>query len=518
MVVLVSKKPQNEQKLAPSEWIVEDEFATPDLSKARAAVNRILDRDARAAALGDERTHGHSEFDGQQLDLEERSALRRVAGLSTEREDISDVEYRQLRLEKVVLIGLYGQQSLQEAENSLRELAALAETAGAEVLDGLLQKRAHPDAATYLGKGKAQELKALVAAVGADTVIADTELAPSQRRALEDVVNAKVIDRTAVILDIFAQHAKSREGKAQVELAQLEYLLPRLRGWGESMSRQAGGQAAGGVGMGSRGPGETKIELDRRRINTRMAKLRKQIAAMKPARETKRANRTRNSVPAVAIAGYTNAGKSSLLNRITQAGVLVQNALFATLDPTVRKAVTPDGRAYTLADTVGFVRNLPHQLVEAFRSSLEEIESSDLVVHVVDASHPDPAGQIATVREVIAEVGASGIPELVVFNKADLADDVTRMALRGMEPGSILVSSRTGEGIDELVAAIADRLPEPDIRVTAVVPYSRGDLVSRLHLNAQILALEYVEEGTKVTALVNPVMATELEPYRVASA
>ncbi len=515
MVVLVPKKPESEQPPASSEWIVEDEFAAPDLSKARAAVNRILDRDARAAALGDDSTHGHSEYDGQQLDLEERSALRRVAGLSTEREDISDVEYRQLRLEKVVLIGLYGQQSLQEAENSLRELAALAETAGAEVLDGLLQKRAHPDAATYLGKGKAQELKALVAAVGADTVIADTELAPSQRRALEDVVNAKVIDRTAVILDIFAQHAKSREGKAQVELAQLEYLLPRLRGWGESMSRQAGGQAAGGVGMGSRGPGETKIELDRRRINTRMAKLRKQIAAMKPARETKRANRTRNAVPAVAIAGYTNAGKSSLLNRITQAGVLVQNALFATLDPTVRKAVTPDGRAYTLADTVGFVRNLPHQLVEAFRSSLEEIESSDLVVHVVDASHPDPAGQIATVRQVIAEVGASGIPEFIVFNKADLADDVTRMALRGMEPGSILVSSRTGEGIDELIAAIAVRLPEPDIRVTAVVPYSRGDLVSRLHLNAQILELEYVEEGTKLTALVNPVMATELEPFRV---
>jgi GTP-binding protein HflX len=281
------------------------------------------------------------------------------------------------------------------------------------------------------------------------------------------------------------------------------------------MSRQAGGQAAGGVGMGSRGPGETKIELDRRRINTRMAKLRKQIAAMKPARETKRANRTRNAVPAVAIAGYTNAGKSSLLNRITQAGVLVQNALFATLDPTVRKAVTPDGRAYTLADTVGFVRNLPHQLVEAFRSSLEEIESSDLVVHVVDASHPDPAGQIATVRQVIAEVGASGIPELIVFNKADLADDVTRMALRGMEPGSILVSSRTGEGIDELVGAIAARLPEPDIRITAIVPYSRGDLVSRLHLNAQILELEYVEDGTKLTALVNPVMATELEQFRV---
>ena len=237
-------------------------------------------------------------------------------------------------------------------------------------------------------------------------MIADTELAPSQRRALEDVVKVKVIDRTAVILDIFSQHAKSREGKAQVELAQLEYLLPRLRGWGESMSRQAGGQVGGaGAGMGSRGPGETKIELDRRRIHTRMAKLRKQIAGFKPAREAKRANRNRNSVPSVAIAGYTNAGKSSLLNRITKAGVLVENALFATLDATVRKSVTADGRLYTLADTVGFVRNLPHQLVEAFRSTLEEVADSDVIVHVVDGSHPDPASQLATVRDVIGEVG-----------------------------------------------------------------------------------------------------------------
>ena len=424
------------------------------ISRAEAAVKRILSRDARAAALGTDDTHGHSSFDGDQFDLDDRLALKRVAGLSTEREDITDVEYRQLRLEKVILIGLFGEQSLQEAENSMRELAALAETAGAEVLDGLLQRRAHPDPATFLGKGKAAELKELVALLEADTVIADTELAPSQRRALEDVVNAKVIDRTAVILDIFAQHAKSREGKAQVELAQLEYLLPRLRGWGESMSRQAGGQAAGGVGMGSRGPGETKIELDRRRINTRMAKLRKQIAAMKPARDTKRANRDRNAVPSVAIAGYTNAGKSSLLNRLTQAGVLVQNALFATLDPTVRKAVTPDGRDYTIADTVGFVSNLPHQLVEAFRSTFEEIGASDLIVHVVDGSHPDPAAQISAVRAVLSEVEATNVAELVVFNKIDLVDAEARLALRGLEPGSYLVSARTGEGVDELLEEI----------------------------------------------------------------
>ena len=486
---------------------------TPEQDRGAQVIDRILRRGERAAALGADESHGHGEYDGDQLELEERSALRRVAGLSTEREDITDVEYRQLRLEKVVLIGLWGEQSLEEAENSLRELAALAETAGAEVLDGLLQRRAHPDPATYLGKGKAQELRQLVDAVGADTVIADTELAPSQRRELENVVNAKVIDRTAVILDIFAQHAKSREGKAQVELAQLEYLLPRLRGWGESMSRQAGGQAAGGVGMGSRGPGETKIELDRRRINTRMAKLRKQIAMMKPARETKRSSRKKNQVPSVAIAGYTNAGKSSLLNRLTKAGVLVQNALFATLDPTVRKTQTPDGRPYTFADTVGFVRNLPHQLVEAFRSTLEEIADSDLIVHVVDASHPDPAGQIATVRDVIGEVGARDIPELIVYNKIDLVDEAQRMALRGMEPRSIAVSARTGEGMAELEAKIAELLPEPNIEVELVIPYNRGDLVSRMHLNSRIVKLEYEEDGTHVTAFVSPEFAGELRAF-----
>jgi GTP-binding protein HflX len=478
-----------------------------------ALIDRILSRGAKAQALGDDDTHDNGHYDGEQQDLADRSALRRVNGLSTELEDITEVEYRQLRMERVLLIGLWGENTLQYAENSLRELAALAETAGSEVLDGLLQRRIKPDAATYLGKGKAEELRQLVVETGADTVVADTELAPSQRRALEDVVKVKVIDRTAVILDIFAQHAKSREGKAQVELAQLQYLLPRLRGWGESMSRQAGGQAAGGVGMGSRGPGETKIELDRRRINTRIAKLRKEIAGMKPAREAKRANRKRNAVPAVAIAGYTNAGKSSLLNRITKAGVLVENALFATLDPTVRKAETSDGREYTIADTVGFVRNLPHQLVEAFRSTFEEIGNSDLIVHVVDASHPDPSSQISTVRGVISEVEAANVPELVVFNKADLVDDATRLALRGLEPGCILVSARTGEGVDELLDTIAKLIPSPDVRVVAVVPYDKGGLVSKVHLNGKMLNIEYVEAGTKIEAMVKPELAAELEPY-----
>ena len=403
--------------------------------------------------------------DGEQYDREARAGLRRVAGLSTELEDVTEVEYRQLRLENVVLIGVYSGSSIEEAENSLRELAALAETAGAVVLDGLLQRRPHPDPSTYLGRGKVQELADVVAALGADTVVADTELAPSQRRALEDAVKVKVIDRTAVILDIFSQHAKSREGKAQVELAQLEYLLPRLRGWGESMSRQAGGQVGGtGSGMGSRGPGETKIELDRRRIHTQMARLRKQIKGFAPARQAKRANRDRFEVPSVAIVGYTNAGKSSLLNRITRAGVLVENALFATLDPTVRRSQTPDGRAFTLSDTVGFVRNLPHQLVEAFRSTLEEVGNSDVIVHVVDGAHPDPGAQLATVRDVIGEVGARDLPEIVVFNKSDLIDDDRRLVLRGLEPTALFVSARTGEGMPELLERIAELLPAAERR------------------------------------------------------
>lgn len=480
--------------------------------RAVSMIDRILRRDERVKKFGAPEGSG---FDGDQLDLEERSALRRVAGLSTELQDISDVEYRQLRLEKVVLIGVWGKGTLQDAENSMRELAALAETAGAEVLDALLQRRDLPDPASYLGKGKAQELKAIVAALKADTVIADTELAPSQRRNLEDIVKVKVVDRTAIILDIFAQHAKSREGKAQVELAQLEYLLPRLRGWGESMSRQAGGQVGGGVGIGSRGPGETKIELDRRRINIRMAKLRKQIKEMKPARETKRASRSKNQVPSVAIAGYTNAGKSSLLNRITRAGVLVENALFATLDPTVRKTETSDGRQYTISDTVGFVRNLPHQLVEAFRSTIEEISQSDLVVHVVDASHPDPASQIQTVRDVLAEVDANNVQELVVFNKCDLVDQTQQLALRGMEPGSMLVSAATGEGIDELLAKIETLLPRPEILVRVLVPYSRGDLVSRIHSEGKVSVIDHREDGTYFETLVKPDLASQLKPFEL---
>ncbi|MDP4509785.1 GTPase HflX [Nonomuraea turcica] len=456
--------------------------------------------------------HENITLESGDFDLEERQALRRVAGLSTELQDISEVEYRQLRLERVVLVGVWTSGSAEDAENSLLELKLLAETAGSQVLDGLIQRRQKPDPATYIGSGKALELRDVVESHGADTVICDGELTPGQLRQLEDTVKVKVIDRTALILDIFAQHAKSREGKAQVELAQLQYLLPRLRGWGGNLSRQVGGRAAGGVGIGGRGPGETKIELDRRRIRERMAKLRRQIGGMSTARDTMRYQRQRREVPAVAIAGYTNAGKSSLLNRITGAGVLVEDALFATLDPTVRRARTPEGRLFTIADTVGFVRHLPHQLVEAFRSTLEEVADADLILHVVDGSHPDPEGQLAAVREVLADIdGAQDIREIVVINKADAADpDVIDRVLR-RERDSIVVSARTGKGIPELIALIERELPRLDLEVHLLVPYERGDLISRAHKEGEVLSVDHVEDGTILHARVLPSLFQELE-------
>jgi GTPase len=450
-------------------------------------------------------------------ELEERQALRRVAGLSTELEDITEVEYRQLRLERVVLVGVWTTGTLEEAENSLVELARLAETAGSQVLDGIIQRRDRPDPATYIGSGKAKELRDLVVEHGADTVICDGELAPGQLRQLEAVTKVKVVDRTALILDIFAQHARSKEGKAQVELAQMQYLLPRLRGWGESLSRQVGGRAAGGLGIGGRGPGETKIEIDRRRINARMAKLRRELAAMKTARDVKRARRAENEVPSVVLAGYTNAGKSSLLNRLTDAGVLVENALFATLDPTVRRSETADGRPYTLADTVGFVRHLPTQLIEAFRSTLEEVADADLILHVVDASDADPEAQIRAVREVLADIDAAGVPEQLVFNKVDAAQPETLLRLRRLAPDALFVSARTGAGIEELRSLVEDRLPRPDIEVTVLVPYTRGDLVTRIHDEADVLDIDHTAAGTLIRARVGPALAELLRPFTSAA-
>ncbi len=447
------------------------------------------------------------------LELEERHSLRRVAGLSTELQDISEVEYRKLRLERVVLVGVWTEGSTQDAENSLAELKLLAETAGSEVLDALMQRRAKPDPATYIGSGKVEDLRLSVESTGADTIICDGELAPSQLRNLEDRTKVKVVDRTALILDIFAQHAKSKEGKAQVELAQLQYMNQRLRGWGGNLSRQAGGRVAGGEGIGGRGPGETKLETDRRRIQSKMAKLRRELKAMGTTRETKKAQRRRNAIPAVSIAGYTNAGKSSVLNRLTDAGVLVENALFATLDPTTRRAETADGRIYTLSDTVGFVRHLPHQLVEAFRSTLEEVAESDLILHVVDGSHPDPEGQIAAVREVLAEVDALGVREIIVINKCDAADPLVVQRLLSREPHAVVCSARTGAGFDDLRKAIEDDLPSPSVAVDVVVPYGRGDLVSQIHAHGDIDSIEHTADGTHVVARVNEDLAGALGAY-----
>jgi len=477
------------------------------VSNEKLNIDNLLAESAKVAAEFDAAENKVEDWESNQADLQDRQALRRVSGLSTELQDISDAEYRQLRLEKVVLVGVWTEGTAQDAENSLKELAALAETAGSEVLDGLIQRRDKADPATFIGSGKVMELRQSVVNTGADTVVCDGELSPAQLRNLESKVKVKVVDRTALILDIFAQHAKSREGKAQVELAQMTYLLPRLRGWGDSLSRQSGGAS----GIGGRGPGETKIETDRRRINDKMAKLRREIKEMKTARDTKRQERRRHNIPSVAIAGYTNAGKSSLMNRLTDAGVLVENALFATLDPTVRKTTSSDGRIYTLSDTVGFVRHLPHQLIEAFKSTLEEVSGADLIVHVVDGSHPDPQEQIRAVREVITEIGGGEIAEIIAINKADIAPPEKLMQLLREEPNSFAFSARTGFGIDTLVAAIESALPRPKVEINTVIPFTRGDLVSAIHERGEIFSEEYLPQGTSIHALVDGSLAKVIE-------
>lgn len=444
---------------------------------------------------------------------ESRNALKRVAGLG-ELQDVTEVEYRKLRLERVVLVGVWSSAkgTLAQAEESLRELAALAQTAGAVVCDGMLQQRYRPDSATYVGSGKARELAAVVAQHDADTIIVDDDLPPSQRRALEDATKVKVVDRTAVILDIFAQHATSREGKAQVELAQLQYMLPRLRGWGAALSRQAGGRAAGDAGIGSRGPGETKIEMDRRAIRNRISKLRHDIAHMAPARDVKRGSRRRKDIPTVAVVGYTNAGKSSIINRLTGSQELVENALFATLDTAVRRAQTQDGRNYTLVDTVGFVRRLPTQLVEAFKSTLEEVSQADVILHVVDGSHPDPISQIDAVNEVLSDIdGIEGISQIIALNKSDMMSDAVRERFTELYPDAIIVSAASGENIQILRNRIEELLPSPRVHVDAILPYSEGALLSKIRENGVVEKIDYLDTGISITALVGPSLAAKLK-------
>ena len=454
-----------------------------------------------------------------EMELEERSSLHHVVGLSTELQDITDAEYRELRLEKVVLVGVWTLGSVAQAEAAMAELAALAETAGAAVLDVLIQRRDKPDPATYIGSGKVREVKQVVESLGADTVICDGELSAGQLIALEKAINVKVIDRTALILDIFAQHASSSEGKAQVTLAQMDYMLPRLRGWGDTLSRQAGGRAGSNGGVGLRGPGETKIETDRRRIRHRMAKLRRELAEMKLSRQTKRQRRRAGDTPSIVIVGYTNAGKSSLLNRITGAGVLVQDALFATLDPTTRRAELPDGHSVILTDTVGFVRYLPTQLVEAFRSTLEEVADADIIVHVVDGSDGFPLQQIESVNDVLADVVAEyGIdlpPTVIVINKCDAADPLTLAQLRSEIPDAVFVSAHTGEGMDGFLAALSRLLDERETTVHALIPYDHGELVSRLYEHGRVLNEEHGPDGTTIEARVPRALAQQLELFRV---
>lgn len=393
--------------------------------------------------------------------------------------------------EKAVLVG--AGRGMQESD--LDELAALADSAGAEPVARVVQTRSDPDPATFVGKGKIDEIHEAVHAVDAELVILDDELTPGQLRNLEERLKVKVIDRTALILDIFALHARSREGKAQVELAQLNYLLPRLRGWGEAMSRLGGG-------IGTRGPGETKLEVDRQHIKRRITKLRRDIKDLARTRDVKRARRQGSGIPQIAIAGYTNAGKSTLMNALTDAGVLVADQLFATLDPTTRRIALPGGRQATLSDTVGFVSKLPHELVEAFRSTLEEVALASLVLHVADASSVDVVEQIAVVRSVLVEIGAGGIPEVLALNKTDLLSEIDAERIARRVPEAVRISALTGEGLDELLLRLADAVPRPPVEVTVLIPYAREDLTARLYRDAEVLWSEGTQEGTLIRARV----------------
>ena len=460
-----------------------------------------------------------------ELDLEDRASLRSLhrntVQQRSEQDDGYDVEYRKLRLERVILVGVWLSGTVAELEASLAELRALAETAGSEVLDTFYQKRDKPDPGTFIGSGKVKELAEAITACDADTVICDGELSSGQLIALEKALDVKVIDRTMLILDIFAQHAKSKEGKAQVALAQMEYLITRVRGWGEMMSRQAGGRAGSNGGVGLRGPGETKIETDRRRLRKEMTRLRSELASMATSREIKRQQRQRSVVPRLAIAGYTNAGKSSLINALTGAGVLVEDALFATLDPTTRRAELRDGRAVVFTDTVGFVRHLPTQLVEAFRSTLEEVLDSDLILHVVDGSDAFPLKQIEAVAKVIREIseetGVATPPEIIVVNKIDAADPVTLAEVRSAVNDAVFVSAHTGEGIDELMTQVELFLNQRDAHETMLIPYTRGDIIARLHEVGTVRDERYVEDGTMIDVRLPMRIRDELQEFVVQS-
>lgn len=407
--------------------------------------------------------------------------------------------------EKIVLVGVtVPPQSGEITEAHLDELALLVDTAGADEVARVVQRRDHPDPATYVGRGKAEELRDLSLAVDADTVVFDDELSPAQSRNLEKILGRTAIDRTAVILDIFAQNARTQEGKAQVELAQLRYRLPRLRGRGRTFSQQAGG-------IGTRGPGETQLEVDRRRLVRRMSRLERELNTLTGQRRLQRKGRQRGRLPTVSLVGYTNAGKSTLLNTFTEAGVLVEDRLFATLDPRTRRMALTGGESVLVSDTVGFVRKLPHQLVQAFRSTLEVVRESDLVVHVVDSAGPDPEGQIDAVRVVMAEIGAEDVPELLAFNKADLGGEAKRLTARN--PGSVMISAVTGAGTDELRQAIGDRLRALADIVELTIPYERGDVLAAVHREGEVLAETHGAESSTVRVRVDEAGAARFREF-----
>ena len=421
-------------------------------------------------------------------------------------------------VEKAVLVAVHESgESAHDVDASLDELELLVDTAGSQSVGRVVQKRDRPDVATFIGRGKVQQLKEYARSLGADAAIFDDELTPAQQRNLESKLEIKVLDRTIVILDIFAQHAASREGKAQVELAQLSYLLPRLRGWGVALSRQAGGRVAGGAGIGTRGPGETQLEVDRRKINRRMTKLRSDLRDFARTRQLKTKDRARHDVPTVALVGYTNAGKSTLLNRLTGASVLVADQLFATLDTTARQLELPDGRQVVATDTVGFVKKLPTQLVEAFKSTLEDTLRADLLLHVVDASHPEAEGQILAVDRVLADIGADAMHRLLVLNKADAADRDVVAGLKRQWGDAVVVSAVTGEGVQDLLERIVELLPPSRRMIEAVVPYDRADLVAAAHRDGEVLKEEHRPEGTYLVANVGRTAGMALGEYAVSN-
>jgi GTP-binding protein HflX len=409
--------------------------------------------------------------------------------------------------QRAMLIGLVrSRDDRPRGEASLEELALLTDTAGSDPVELALVRRERPVAATYIGKGKLDELVAISHAEDIDVVVFDNDLSPAQQRNLHVAFKCDVVDRVALILDIFAQHAHTKEGMLQVELAQLRYRLPRLRGRGIELSRL-------GAGIGTRGPGETKLETDRRRILDRIRKIERELKNASRSRTTRSKRRRSSGEPVLAIVGYTNAGKSTLFNQLTDAGVLVEDQLFATLDSTVRQLTLPHGHEALISDTVGFVRDLPHQLVEAFMSTLEEIADADLLIHIVDASDPDPDHQLNSVRIVLSDIGAEGVDELIVFNKIDAADDTTVLRLRALYPDAEFISAATGEGIDELLDAVVAGLDARTVELTLEVPYDRGDVIADVHATGDVRDLEHLATGSRLTVMLPHEEAARFRPY-----